>query len=49
MKRMVVAALLLVEIVGSASAQRDDLYFVPKKKVKMSQEIKKCPKKNLLN
>ena len=34
MKRIVWMALLLVGIVGSASAQRDDLYFVPKKKVK---------------
>ena len=40
MKRMVLAALLLVEIVGSASAQRDDLYFVPKKKVKMEAVAK---------
>ena len=34
MKRIVWMALLLAGIVGSASAQRDDLYFVPKKKVK---------------
>ena len=40
MKRMVLAALLLVEIAGSASAQRDDLYFVPKKKVKIEAVAK---------
>ena len=41
MKRIVWMALLLVGIVGSASAQRDDLYFVPKKKVKT--EVKSTP------
>ena len=32
MKRIVLMALMAVGIVGAASAQRDDLYFVPKKK-----------------
>ena len=32
MKRTVWIVLMLMGIVGSASAQRDDLYFVPKKK-----------------
>ena len=32
MKRRFLTALMLVGIVGSASAQHDDLYFVPKKK-----------------
>ena len=34
MKRLVLLAWMLIGIIGSASAQRDDLYFVPKKKVK---------------
>ncbi len=34
MKRIVLMALMLVGIVGSASAQYDDMYFVPKKKKK---------------
>ena len=41
MKRIVLMALMVVGIVGSASAQRDDLYFVPKKKVKT--EVKSTP------
>ena len=32
MKRLVLILFLMVGIMGSASAQRDDLYFVPKKK-----------------
>lgn len=32
MKKGILAALMLVGIIGSASAQHDDLYFVPKKK-----------------
>ena len=43
MKRIVWMALLLVGIVGSASAQRDDLYFVPKKKVAVATEVKSAP------
>ena len=38
MKRIVLMALMAVGIVGSASAQRDDLYFVPKKK-KVVEEV----------
>ena len=34
MKKVFLTALMLVGIMGSASAQHDDLYFVPKKKVK---------------
>lgn len=34
MKRIVLIVCVLVGIIGSASAQRDDLYFVPKKKSK---------------
>ena len=39
MKRIVLMALVAVGIVGSASAQRDDLYFVPKKKKVVEQVV----------
>lgn len=41
MKRFVLITLLLGGIIGSASAQRDDLYFVPKKKTKTERSTEK--------
>ena len=43
MKRIVLMALMAVGIVGSASAQHDDLYFVPKKKKVEQVEEKSVP------
>lgn len=41
MKRTVLIALMLVGIVGSVSAQHDDLYFVPKKKKVKTETVEK--------
>ena len=38
MKRIALMALMMVGIICSASAQRDDLYFVPKKKKAVAEE-----------
>ncbi len=42
MKKGLLTALMLVGIVGSASAQHDDLYFVPKKKKAKTEAVAKA-------
>ena len=44
MKRFVLIALMTVGIVGAASAQHDDMYFVPKKKKVEQVEVKSVAK-----
>ena len=39
MRKMVLTALMVVGIMSSASAQRDDLYFVPKKKKVVTTQV----------
>ena len=43
MKRIILMALAAVGIVGPASAQHDDLYFVPRKKKVVIEEVEKTP------
>lgn len=43
MKKIVLMALTAVGIVGSASAQHDDLYFVPKKKKVTVEQVEEKP------
>ena len=43
MRKMVLMALMAVGIVTSASAQRDDLYFVPKKKKVITVQVEEKP------
>ena len=43
MKKIVLMALAAVGIVGSASAQHDDLYFVPKKKKVTVEQVEEKP------
>ena len=43
MKKVVLMALMTVGIVASASAQRDDLYFVPKKKKVVAAQVGEKP------
>lgn len=43
MKKIVLIALMAVGVVASASAQRDDLYFVPKKKKVAVEQVKENP------